>query len=451
MTASMFDSFITGHWFSAEAKCVWSDSATLQAWLDVEAALAQAQAALGLIPHDAAQRIAEKSHARLFDTLKLAEDIAHAQHPLVPVLHQLEQLCGEPAAGFIHWGATTQNIFDTASSLQMRETHTILMRHLDASIASLGGLALAHRSTVMPGRTHGQHALPMTLGFKLTGWIAELDRHRTRLKERLASSFTASMGGAIGTYAAMGAIGRQVETRMAEQLGLLPAGLPMRSSYDRVNDYVGALAMLAATAQKIAQDVVFMQRTEVGEAAEAFHVGKVGSSTMAQKRNPSTALLLVSLCRMLRGRAPMALEAMVRMDEGDSSATNVCDTLLPEIAILAASIAETLSRLARGLIVHPDRMKRNLALTNGLIASEAAMMCLTRYMGRHQAHRLLYEAAQRSQSDGVPFAQAIREHALWATEAFPAEVLEALDPAAYVGESAALTAAFVDLASTPRG
>jgi adenylosuccinate lyase/3-carboxy-cis,cis-muconate cycloisomerase len=243
-------------------------------------------------------------------------------------------------------------------------------------------------------------------------------------------------------------MGRQVEVRMAEQLGLLPAGLPMRSSFDRVNDYVSALAMLAATAQKIAQDVVFMQRTEIGEVAEAFHFGKVGSSTMAQKRNPSTALQLVSLCRMLRGRAPMALEAMVRMDEGDSSATNVSDTLLPEIAVLAASITETLAKLARGLMVHPERMQCNLELTQGLIASEAAMMSLTRYMGRHQAHRLLYEAAQRSQSEGVSFAQAIKEHAQWASEEFPEDVLSALDAASYVGESAALTTLTVERVSS---
>jgi len=448
MTTSMFDSFITGHWFSTDAKRVWSDVATLQAWLDVEAALASAQADLGLIPREAAVRIAEKAQARFFDTGKLAEEIAHAQHPLVPVLHQLEALCGEPAAGFLHWGATTQNIFDTATSLQMRETHRLVVEQLDAAISALCELALAHRSTVMPGRTHGQHALPMTLGFKLAGWIDELDRDRARIRDRLAASFTASMGGAIGTFAAMGSMGRQVEVRMAEQLGLLPAGLPMRSSFDRVNDYVSALAMLAATAQKIAQDVVFMQRTEIGEVAEAFHFGKVGSSTMAQKRNPSTALQLVSLCRMLRGRAPMALEAMVRIDEGDSSATNVSDTLLPEIAVLTASITETLAKLARGLVVHPERMRRNLELTQGLIASEAAMMSLTRYMGRHQAHRLLYEAAQRSQSEGVSFAQAIKEHPLWASEEFPEDVLSALDAASYVGESAALTTLTVERVSS---
>ncbi len=447
MNIGMFESFITGHWFSAEAKRIWSDVATLQAWLTVEAALARAQAELGVIPVDAAETIAKKADAGLFDLQRLSSDIAFAQHPLVPVLRQFEELCGEPAAGFIHWGATTQNVFDTASSLQMRQTHHLLAGHLDTAIAAFGGLALEHKAAVMPGRTHGQHALPMTFGFKLAGWIDELDRDRDRLKQRLAPSFVACMGGAIGTFAAMGGVGRKVEARMAEQLGLFPAGLPMRSSYDRVCDYISALGLLAGTVQKIAQDVVFMQRTEIGEAAEAFHIGKVGSSTMAQKRNPSTALLLTSLARMLRARVPAALEAMVRMDEGDSSATNVTDTLLPEIAIIAASIAETLARLAQGLAVHPEAMRRNLDLSNGLIASEAVMMRLTQLMGRHEAHQLLYEAAQRSQSDGVPFITSIVEHPLFAKHELPQDLARSLDASAYVGESVAITIETVERAT----
>jgi 3-carboxy-cis,cis-muconate cycloisomerase len=439
MRVGMFESFVTGHWFSADAKRIWSDAATLQAWLTVEAALARAQAELGVIPEDAARTIAGKADAALFDLSRLAQAIAFAQHPLVPVLRQFEALCGEPAAGFIHWGATTQNIFDTASALQMTETHGLLVGHLDAAIAAFAALALEHKATVLPGRTHGQHALPMTFGFKLAGWIAELDRDRDRLDQRLAPSFPACMGGAIGSFAAVGAAGREVEARMAGQLGLRPAGLPMRSSYDRVADYVGALGLLAGTAQKIAQDVVFMQRTEIGEAAEAFHMGKVGSSTMAQKRNPSSALLLASLARLLRARVPPALEAMVRMDEGDSSATNVTDTLLPEIAIIATSIAETLAKLAQGLVVDPAAMRRNLALSKGLIASEAVMMRLTRLMGRHEAHRLLYEAAQRSQSEDLPFITAIREHPVFRGRELPEDLAHALDPGAYVGESVALT------------
>jgi adenylosuccinate lyase/3-carboxy-cis,cis-muconate cycloisomerase len=450
MSIGMFESFVTGHWFSADAKRLWSDVATLQAWLGVEAALARAQAELGLVPADAAGTIAQKADAGLFDLQRLADDIAFAQHPLVPVLRQFEELCGEPAAGFIHWGATTQNIFDTATALQMRQTHRLLVGHLDAAIAAFGRLALEHQAAVMPGRTHGQHALPMTFGFKLAGWIDELDRDRERLDQRLAASFPACMGGAIGTFAAMGDLGRAIEARLAEQLGLQSAGLPVRSSYDRASDYVGALGLLAGTAQKIAQDVVFMQRTEIGEVAEAFHMGKVGSSTMAQKRNPSTALLLTSLARMLRARVPAALEAMVRMDEGDSSATNVTDTLLPEIAIIATSVAETLAKLAQGLVVHPEAMRRNLGLSNGLIASEAVMMRLTRLMGRHEAHRLLYEAAQRSRCDGVPFITAIAEHPLLAAHGLPPDLARALDPSAYVGESAALTTETVARVTGPQ-
>lgn len=455
MRIGMFESFITGHWFSRQAKHLWGDIATLQAWLDVEVALAGAQAELGLIPAEAARVIANHADAQRFDRERLSSDIAFAQHPLVPVLRQFEALCGEPAAGFIHWGATTQNIFDTASALQMQRTHAVVMASLDASIQTLGQQALAHQHTVMPGRTHGQHALPMTFGFKVAGWIDELDRSRQRLNTRIKSSFIASMGGAIGTFASMGNIGPEVESLLAARLGLMAGKLSMRSSYDRVCDYLTALGMLASTAQKMAQDIVFMQRTEIGEVSEAFHMGKIGSSTMAQKRNPSTALLLISLARMLRGRIPLALEAMIRMDEGDASATNVTDALLPEIAILGCSITERLQQLVQGLEIHPEAMRQNLALTHGLIASEAVMMQLSPLIGRHEAHQLLYEAVERTQSEAdVSFTEAIREHPVIAAHQheLPPHWTQALEATAYVGESATLashTAQQVTLKSVP--
>ncbi len=431
----MFDAFFTRHWFNEEAKAIWDDAATLQAWLKVEVALAQAQAELGIIPQSAATIIAAKADASAFDFARLSSDIAFAQHPFVPVLRQFEALCGEPAAGFIHWGATTQNIFDTATSLQMHQSHRVLARHLDCAINALCDLAEQHHATVQPGRTHGQHALPMTFGFKVAGWLDELDRDRARLNDRLAPSFVATLGGAIGTYAAMGDQGRAVEAKMALQLGLLAQGLPMRASFDRVSDFVSALGLLAGTVEKIAQDVIFMQRTEIGEVEEAFHMGKIGSSTMAQKRNPSCALLLVSLARMLRARVPMVLEGMVRMDEGDSSSTNLTDALLPEIAIIGASIAETLSRLAQGLVVMPKAMQRNLNLSNGLIASEAVMMRLTALVGRHQAHHLLYDAAQRTLTEGVPFISAIKAHPILAAHELPEGLAQSLEASAYIGQS----------------
>lgn len=440
MSTGMFESFFTAHWFSDEARRIWDDAATLQAWLDVEASLALAQADLGLVPAAAAATIAQKADASLFDLERLARDIAFAQHPLVPVLHQLEALCGDPAAGFVHWGATTQNIFDTANALQMRETHTLMAASLDAAIGRFAALALEHQASPMAGRTHGQHALPMTFGFKLAGWIDELDRDRLRLRQRLDSSFPASMGGAIGTFASMDGKGQQVEVALAKRLGLAAAGLSMRGSFDRAADYIAALGLMAGTAQKIAQDLVFLQRTEIGEVSEAFHMGKVGSSTMAQKRNPSTALLLTSLARMLRARVPAALEAMVRMDEGDSSCTNVTDTLLPEIAILGASVAQSLATLAAGLSVHPQAMRRNLGVTGGLINSEAVMMRLTRWMGRHQAHQLLYEAAQQAQSEGLPFVACLNRHPALAAGDIAPEVAAALDPQSYLGDSARIAA-----------
>lgn len=446
MHIGMFESFVTQHWFDSEAKAIWSDVATLQAWLDVEVALAKAQAAVGLVPAEAAQRIEAKADAGLFDLARLSRDIAFAQHPFVPVLRQFEALCGEPAAGFIHWGATTQNIFDTAASLQMSGTHRLLVRHLDAAIDSLCTLAEQHRHTVQAGRTHGQHALPMTFGFKVAAWVDELDRDRRRLAERRASSFVASMGGAIGTYAGGGPLGRAVEAGMAERLGLQPAGMAMRSSYDRVNDYVSALGLLMGTVEKLAQDVVFMQRTEIGEVSEAFHLGKVGSSTMAQKRNPASALLLISLARLLRARIPAMLASMVRMDEGDSSATNLCEALLPDIGIIAVSVAATLAELSRGLVVHADAMARNLDLSNGLIASEALMMRLAQSMGRHEAHQLLYDAAQRSQSEGISYIAAIRQHPLLAAHPLPEGWSEALTPQNYIGASADLVADIVERA-----
>lgn len=344
--------------------------------------MAQAQGELGVIPADVAPVLAANADASRFDLVRLSAGIAFAQHPFVRVLRQFEELCGEHAAGYIHWGATTQNIFDTASALQMRRTHALIAAALDRATVALADLALRHAETPQAGRTHGQHALPMTFGFKVAGWLAELGRNRARLDARVGSSFLACLGGAIGTFAAMNGKGRAVEARMAEILGLEAAGLPMRASFDRAADYIAALGLLAGSAEKLAEDIVFMQRSEIGEVEEAFHMGKVGSSTMAQKRNPSTALLLVSLCRLMRAKVPLALESQVRKDEGDSSATNVMDVALPDIAILAASIAETLARLVDGLVVHTDAMARNLALSNGLIVSEAVMMRLSDALGR---------------------------------------------------------------------
>ena len=439
MAIGMFESYMTAYCFSETGKAIWSDRATLQAWLDVEVALADAQAELGMIPADAAQRTAACAQAEHFDLDELARGIAFAQHPLMPVLHAFERLCGDEAARYLHWGATTQNILDTATALQMLRTH----RHLDASlgeaVASLGALAAAHRGTPCAGRTHGQHALPTTLGCKLAVWVDELDRHRQRLSERAAPSFPTLLGGAIGTYGATGAQGIEVERRVAARLGLQPNPMPSRASYDRPADYVLALCLLAATTEKTARSVVTWMRTEIGELSEAFHLGKIGSSTMAQKRNPNTAMSTVGLARLLRARAPLMLEAVIRDDEGDGVASFVTDVSMPEVGLLGLSMVEFLARLCAGLQPDPAALRRNLALTDGLIASETAMMALGASVGRHKAHRVLYEAAQRTQSDGVPFLASLQDHdGLRGLNLAPEVLAGWLDPCANLGASEAL-------------
>jgi adenylosuccinate lyase/3-carboxy-cis,cis-muconate cycloisomerase len=405
----MFHSFITRHWFAPEAITIWSDTNTVQAWLDVEVALAQSQAELGMIPENVVSAIAGACRSDRLDFGRLSVDIAHAQHPFVPVLKQLEALAGEPAAGYIHWGATTQNIFDTATALQMRQSHRLTIDALDLLDSTLADLARTHKGTLQAGRTHGQHALPTTFGYKALGWLDEIRRTRNRLNSRIGDSFVVSMGGAIGTFAAMGTRGPAVAAGVGRRLGLDVATLPLRASFDRQADYLTALALLAQIAEKVAHDVVFLQRTEVAELEEAFHHGKMGSSTMAQKRNPSTALLLISLCRLLTARVPLASWSMPRMDEGDSSATNVTDLVVPELAILGVSIARTLLKLCSGLVVHADRMATNLELTRGQIMSEAIMMRLSTSVGRHHAHEMLYEAAQRATEDRLSLVDAISQ------------------------------------------
>jgi adenylosuccinate lyase/3-carboxy-cis,cis-muconate cycloisomerase len=437
LSTGMFGSCITGHWFSARAKAFWSDRATLQAWLDVEKALAEAQADLGMIPRAAAETIAAKADSTLFDLNRMSADIRRTLHPFVPMLRQFEEICGEEAAGYIHWGVTTQNIFETGAVLQLRNSHRLIVEELRRATEACARLAKENRDVLQAGRTHGQHALPITFGFKVAAWREELRRHLARLDTAAQDALVVRTGGAVGTFAAMEGQGRAVQARVAGLLELGTAGIPVRSAFDQFAAYLGVLVLLAATAEKIAREVVFLQRTEVAEAEERFETGKVGSSTMAQKRNPAHAQNVAGVAQILRSRAGLVSDSMVRANEGDATASNIADVLVPEMAILAASVAEGLASLIEGLVVHPDAMRRNLDLTGGAILSEAVMMALGRSIGRHHAHHVLYDAAMRAADGSVTFVEALREHPLLQEHKDKIDLDALLNPANYVGEAAA--------------
>jgi len=426
-------SFYNAYWFDPEAVALWNDRSTLELWLKIEVALAKVQADLGVIPRAAAERIAKVARTEAFDLNELGRRIAIAQHPLVPVLKRLEVLAGEEAGGWLHWGATTQNIFDTAQALQMRATTALILDHLQAIMARLAKEASHHKTTLQAGRTHGQHALPITYGFKLAGWLSELRRHQKRLKALSPDAFVARLGGAVGAYSALEGRGREVEQALARELDLAAPDIGGRADFDRQAEAMMAMAACAACCERIASDLSFLQRTEIAEVAEDHYPDRVGSSTMAQKRNPSEAQRVVALARLTRSRIPLALEAMVRQDEGDAASSNVTDILLPDFGVLAVSTVAALRRLVHSVRVDAKRMRSNLNLTGGMISAEAVMMTLGREIGRGEAHHILHEATATTAETGIDFATAIKTHPSLAD----VEVLDLdamLDPARYLGE-----------------
>ena len=415
-------------------------------WVYVEQALASVQSQVGLIPQSAAKEIAAINADRI-DWRRLEDDIASQMHPFTPVLHQLEQLCPGDAAGYLHWGATTQNIFDTASALQLRRTHAIVESKLDQALNLMAELARTHRATLQAGRTHGQHALPITFGLKVAGWHAEIERHRHRLHDSADSDLVVQMGGAVGSFSAMEGKGREVQKRLAQVLGLRDGGIPARSMVDRIAHFGGLLALMGNTVEKIAREVVFMQRTEVGEAFEAHHVGKVGSSTMAQKRNPSHALNLIGLAYRLRASSQLLQDAMICENEGFASQANLADVTMAEAAVCAASLAAGLATLIAGLGVNTNAMRSNLDQTQGLIMSEALTMRLARLIGRHRAHQVLYEVAHAVTDGGIPLSQALTEHPLLRNLMDQIDIQHLTDPSNYVGEATALVDAQVGVSA----
>jgi adenylosuccinate lyase len=431
VTIGLFGSVLTRYWIDQDAVRHWSDRGIVGAWVEVEVALAQAQAGLGMIPAEAARDIAANASIDKVDMERIARDIASTMHPFVPLLRQLEEQCGSEAGGYLHWGATTQNIFDTGIALLLKRGRPLLLKQIDAAMAALATRALEHKDTLQAGRTHGQHALPITFGYKLASWLAEVRRHRARILRASMDAEVASFGGAIGTYAAMAPKGRKVQEKVGELLGLGSIDNANRASADRLADYVNTLALFAATVEKICEDMLFLQRDEIAEASERFHYGKVGSSTMAQKRNPSHAMNLVGVARLLRSRAPLAVESMIRKDEGDGSGNNVMDIVVPEVAILAVSLAGGLARLIEGLEVDPAAMRRNLAASRGQIMSEAVMMSLGPKLGRGVAHHLLYDAAVESVRSGRTLADVLGER----PELADVDIGALTDPAGYLGEA----------------
>src|SRR5262245_4363215 len=414
-------------------RALFAEASRYQAWLDVEAALAQAQAELGIIPAHAAVEITAKARLSLLDREAIRAGLARTGHSLVPLIWELDRVCDGDAGGYVHWGATTQNITQTGQLLLVRRAHGVFLRQLSELLEILAGLAERTKDMLLPGRTHGQHALPATFGFKVAVWIDELARHVERLRAAEPRVFVAMLGGGAGTMASLGAIGMRVQEKMSERLGMRAMSVPARSIGDHQAEYVALLGLLAATSSKIAREIYTLMKQEFGEVEEPVPPGTVGSSTMPQKRNPKLSQDVVAAAAQVRALVPLALEAMQTEHEADRTTSMMSDRAITEACTLTGDILQRLIALFSGLQVFPDRMLANVRLSGGLIMGEALMLELGKRIGRQRAHDAIYEAAQGAVVQGRPFQNLLAEDAHVKAHLAPGQVTELLDPARYTG------------------
>ena len=440
MSTTLDDELLRDFFGTQEQRDIFDARARLQAWLDVERALVEVQAELGIVPESAARRIAAACDAREFDLEHLRAEINAAQHPIVPVVRELERRSGE-AARFVHLGATTQDIMDTGHVLQLGRAFDAILRDLETAADAAAQLAERHRHTVQAGRTRGQQAVPITFGLKAITWLDELDRLIARMHEARPRLLVAQIGGAAGTLAAYGEHALLVKAGVARRLGLEDAVVPWHATRDRTAE-LGALGVLiAGVGERIAAEIIRLQSTEIGEVAEPLQVGHVGSSTMPQKRNPHVCEMIVAKARIARAVGSMLLGNGAHQHERDVGAWAAEWVAQPQVMIVAGGIASDVCVALSGLRVETARMRTNLELTAGQIVSEALMMRLDPLIGRARAHDLLIELTRFADAEGRPFAEVVTTDPRVTAHLPPADIVATLDPELYTGAASALVAA----------
>jgi 3-carboxy-cis,cis-muconate cycloisomerase len=414
-------------------RALFSEAARFQSWLDVEAALAQAQAELGIIPEAAAREITRKAHLKYLDLAAVRAGLAKTGHPLVPLVWELDRVCDGDAGGYVHWGATTQNVTQTGQLLQVRRAHAIFLRQLATILTTLADLAERTKDVLLPGRTHGQHAVPATFGFKVAVWIDELGRHVERLRGCEGRVFVAMLGGGAGTLASLGEAGLATQEKIAARLDMRPMPVPARTIGDHQAEYVLVLGMLAATCSKIGREIYTLMKQEFGEVEEPVPAGTVGSSTMPQKRNPKLSQDIVAAAAEIRALVPLALEAMQTEHEADRTTSIMMSRAVVQACELTGDVLERMIALFAGLQVFPERMRANLDLSGGLIMAEALMLELGKQIGRQRAHDAVYEAAQASVTQSRPFRETLAADPHVSAGLTAAQIEALLDPARYAG------------------
>ena len=406
-------------------------------WLQVEAALALSQAEEGFIPIEAARDIA----AVQFEDLNMDEMEAIKEkvgHGFVPFVKVLVNACGQESGKYVHYGVATQNIQQTTQLYITKQVHTIFKHFVSDILINLGKMAEEHADTVMAGRTHGRHAVPITYGFKVSVWISELLNTLERMEECEKRVFVIMMGGASGGYNSIGSIGPKIQERVAKRLGMYSMEGPSRNMHQMHIEYLMNLSLLCNTLHKMAEEVYYTGIEEFGEVSETFTKGTIGSSTMPQKINPKLAKGIISNAQKLYSLPATGLYAGMRMFEGDSSANLLFDGLIEEGLELTTEVLIRAEELSRTLSVDKVRMKKNLTLNKGLINSEYVMMKVAEKVGKDQAHEMIYDKAMEVAINGRDYYEVLAEDPELAAMFTVEELKAMIDPSNYTGLCSAI-------------
>ncbi|MBU6439249.1 MAG: adenylosuccinate lyase family protein [Betaproteobacteria bacterium] len=419
----------------SEISDLFAQRSQWQAWLDVEAALARTQAELGMIPAAAAEEIARKASFGHVDEAALAQDIARTRAPVVSLVRALAQACEGEAGGFVHWGATTQNVMQTARAVLMRRSHEAFMGVFADVLERLAGMAEAGAEMLAVGRTNFRQGLPITFGWKAAAWIEEMLRHRSRFEGARERVFAAQWGGALGAMHASGELGPELNRRLAARLGLGCMEVPSRAGLDYLAEYFLLLGLFSASCSKIARELYTLMADEIGEVYEQQGEEVVGSSTMPNKVNPKSAALALSLAARVRSCVPLALEAMQPTHEGDGANNQMLHALIDQTCPLAYQMICAFDELLECLRLVPEAMRRNVAISGQAMAAENAMMALAPALGRTRAYACVKHAIHEAGDGSAGLAEALLREPEVRDAIDEFALRHALDPASYTGRS----------------
>jgi 3-carboxy-cis,cis-muconate cycloisomerase len=440
MPTNPADGPVLGALYGSDAmRAVFDETAYFQRMLDVEAALAQVQGRMGIIPVEAAAAIVEAARKGDLRTEVLAASARNVGYPVVGLVSELSRGAGE-AGGWTHWGATTQDIMDTATVLQIREGLGLIEEDMSALLKALTIQAAKHRGTVMAGRTHLQQALPTTFGLKCATWALPFITHLRRLPELRRRVELVEFGGAAGTLASLGGQGIAVMEGLAAELGLHAPIAPWHVCREGLAETVAYLGLICGGLAKLATDIILLAQTEVGEVSEPYVAGRGASSTMPQKRNPIASEYILAAARMVQALVPVMLGAMAQDHERATGPWQGEALAIPQAFVLTHGALLHARAIAEGMVVDPERMLRNLNLTHGLIVAEAVMMGLAPYLGREEAHHVVKHACDVALTERLPLTDALARDPVVSSRLDRAAIERMTDPAAYLGSADA----FVD-------